>query len=165
MSPTARGSSRGGDELIVELLNEALSAELAAINQYFVHAKLCESWGWRALAAKFREESIEEMIDAEKLMDRIIFLHGLPNMQRIAKVNVGETVPEQLTLDLQVEIDAVARYRCGVALCTEHGDVGTRELLEQLLVGEEEHVDWIETQLTMITDIGIERYLQAHIVA
>jgi bacterioferritin len=150
-----------GSPNVIEFLNEALTAELTAINQYFAHAKLCENWGWSKLAAKYREESIEEMHDAEKLIDRILLLDGLPNLQRLGSVRVGETVPEQLELDRALEEEAVARYRRGIVLTLEHGDPGSREVLEHLVVGEEDHLDWIEIQQRVIGDIGIERYLQA----
>lgn len=150
-----------GDADVIEFLNEALTAELTAINQYFAHAKLCGNWGYDRLATKYREESIEEMRDAESLIDRILLLDGMPNLQRLGNVLVGESVPEQLDLDLQLEIDAVARYQRGIALCLDKGDAGTRELLEHLLVGEEEHADWIETEQRVLNDIGLERYLQS----
>jgi bacterioferritin len=152
-----------GEPAIIEFLNEALSAELAAINQYFGHAKLCENWGYQRLASKHREESIEEMHDAEKLIDRILLLDGMPNMQRVGPVRLGETVVEQLAVDLDLEMAAIERYRRGVQLALDHGDVGTRELLEHLLVGEEEHADWIETQQSVIDDIGAERYMQSQL--
>jgi len=147
-----------GSPKIIEFLNEALTAELTAINQYFAHSKLCENWGWARLAAKYREESIEEMHDAEHLMDRIILLDGMPNMQRLGSVRIGETVREQLDIDRELEMEAIDRYRRGVVLALEEGDPGTRDLLERLVLGEEEHLDWIDTQLTMIDDIGIELY-------
>ena len=153
-----------GDADIIEFLNEALTAELTAINQYFAHAKLCENWGYGRLAAYYRKESIEEMNDAETLMDRILLLDGMPNLQRLGTVRVGETVEEQLALDKQLEIDAIERYRRGVVLALEKGDPGTREMLEQLVVGEEHHLDWIDTQQRLITDIGIERYQQSMMV-
>ena len=152
-----------GSPEIIEFLNEALAAEVTAINQYFVHSKVCENWGWKRLAAHSRQESIEEMNDAEKLMDRILFLEGIPRLESLGSVRAGKTVEEQLENDRQLEVAAVARYRRGVALAEQHGDVGTRELLEHLLVGEEDHLDWIETQQTMIADIGIQRYLQSQI--
>ncbi len=152
-----------GSPEIIEFLNEALGAEVTAINQYFVNSKVCEDWGWTRLAAKMREESIEEMHDAEKLMDRILYLDGLPRLESLSSVRAGKTVEEQMENDRQLEVAAIDRYRRGVALAEEHGDVGTRELLEHLLVGEEEHLDWIETQQTMIADIGIQRYLQSQI--
>lgn len=152
-----------GSSEIIEFLNDALTAELTAINQYFAHSKLCESWGWQKLAAKYREESFEEMRDAEHLMDRIILLDGMPNMQRLGSVRLGETVREQLDVDRELEVAAIERYRRGVTLALEHGDPGTRELLERLVVGEEDHLDWIDTQLSMIEDIGIELYTQHQI--
>jgi bacterioferritin len=152
-----------GEPAIIEFLNEALSAELAAINQYFAHSKLCQNWGYERLAEKYREESIEEMHDAEKLIDRILLLDGMPNLQRLGPVRVGETVAEQLDLDLALEMAAIDRYRSGIRLTLEHGDAGTREVLEHLLVGEEEHADWIEAQQQVISDIGIELYMQAQL--
>ena len=152
-----------GSPEVIEFLNEALIAEITAVNQYFAQAKLCENWGWKRLAQHFREESIDEMRDAEKLMDRILLLEGLPNLQRLGRVMVGETVPEQLEFSRALEEDAVDRYRRGVALTLEHGDAGSRELLEHLLVGEEEHLDWLETQQRVIEDIGVERYLQSQL--
>ncbi|MEP1123201.1 MAG: bacterioferritin [Ilumatobacter sp.] len=152
-----------GSPKIIEFLNEALTAELTAINQYFAHSKLCENWGWKKLAEKYREESFEEMRDAEHVMDRIILLDGMPNMQRLGSVRIGETVEEQLDVDRDLEIAAIERYRRGVVLSVEEGDPGTHALLERLVVGEEEHLDWIETQLTMIRDIGIQNYTQSQI--
>ncbi|MCY4632108.1 MAG: bacterioferritin [bacterium] len=152
-----------GSPKIIEFLNEALTSELTAINQYFAHAKICENWGYNRLAAKYREESVEEMNDAEKLMDRILLLDGMPNMQRLNSVRIGETVPEQLAVDKSLEEHAIAMYRRGVALALSEGDPGTRELLEHLVVGEEEHLDWIESQEQIIGDIGVERYLQSQI--
>ena len=154
-----------GSDAIIEFLNEALTAELTAINQYFAHSKLCENWGWDRLAAKYREESIEEMNDAEKLMDRILHLDGMPNLQRLGTVRVGETPLEQFELDRQLEQNAIEMYRRGVKLALDEGDPGTREMLEGLVVGEEEHLDWIDTQLHAIGDIGIERYLQSQMTA
>ena len=148
-----------GDPEIIDFLNEALTAELTAINQYFIHAKMNENWGYSRLAHKFYEESIDEMKDAEKLIDRILYLDGVPNLQRYNTVAVGETVPEQLELDRQTEVAAVERYNRGVALAVAKGDNGTRELLEGRLVDEEHHLDWIETQLSAIADIGIQNYL------
>ena len=154
-----------GQPEIIDFLNEALAAEVTAINQYFVNSKVCEDWGWDRLAAKMREESIEEMHDAEKLMDRILYLDGMPRLESLASVRAGKTVEEQMENDRLLEVAAIERYRRGVALAEQHGDVGTRELLEHLLVGEEEHLDWIETQQSAIADIGIQNYLQAQIGA
>ncbi len=152
-----------GSSEIIAFLNEALTAELTAINQYFAHSKLCENWGWKRLAEKYREESIEEMQDAEKLIDRILLLEGMPNLQRLGSVRVGETVVEQLKLDKALEEAAVERYRRGVTLALEEKDAGTRELLEQLLIGEEQHLDWIETQEHIISKIGAQMYMQSQI--
>ncbi|MCQ3806656.1 MAG: bacterioferritin [Acidimicrobiaceae bacterium] len=154
-----------GTPEVIEFLNEALTAEITAVNQYFAQAKLCENWGWKRLARHFRDESIDEMRDAEKLMDRILLLEGMPNLRRLGNVMVGETVSEQIEFSRALEADAVTRYRRGVALTLEHGDAGSRELLEELLVGEEEHLDWLETQQRVIADIGIERYLQSQLEA
>ena len=150
-----------GSPEIIDFLNEALAAEVTAINQYFVNSKVCEDWGWTRLAAKMREESIEEMHDAEKLMDRILYLDGMPRLESLSSVRAGKTVEEQMENDRLLEVAAIERYRRGVALAEAQGDVGTRELLEHLLVGEEEHLDWIETQQSAIADIGIQNYLQA----
>jgi bacterioferritin len=152
-----------GHPTIIEVLNEVLTAELTAINQYFIHAKMCESWGFDRLAEKIREESIDEMKDAEAVIDRILYLEGVPNLQRLGSVMVGETVPEQFELDLAVEVAAVERYNRGIALAAEHGDNGTRELFERRLVGEEHHADWLETQIALIRQVGVENYLAAQI--
>lgn len=148
-----------GNPAIIELLNEVLTAELTAINQYFVHSKMCANWGYERLAEHFREESIDEMRDAEALIDRILYLEGIPNLQRLGTVRVGETVPEQHRLDLDVEREAIERLNRGIAQCTVAGDEGTRQLLERILEGEEEHADWIETQLELIDQIGEQLYL------
>ncbi len=152
-----------GDPEIIEFLNEALTAELTAINQYFIHAKMCENWGFERLAKHNYDESIDEMKDAEKVIERILYLEGVPNLQRLGSVLVGETVPEQHRLDLQLEQAAVERYNRGVALAREKGDNGTAELLEELLTGEEHHADWIESQLFVIEQVGLENYLAQQI--
>ncbi len=148
-----------GNKKVLEFLNDVLTGELTSVNQYFVHAKMCENWGYRALAARVKKESIEEMKHADGLIERILYLEGVPNLQRLYKVNVGETVPEQLKLDRQLEVDAVARLNKGIALCTDVGDNGTRELIEHILVSEEEHLDWLETQLHLLASIGEAHYL------
>jgi bacterioferritin len=148
-----------GDPEIVEFLNEALTAELTAVNQYFLHAKLCENWGYARMAKEFYDESIGEMKDAETLIDRILYLDGMPNLQRLNHVGVGESIPEQLTLARETEEAAVERYNRGVALAREKNDNGTRYVLENLLRGEEEHLDWVEAQERIISEIGVERYL------
>jgi len=152
-----------GDPEIIELLNEILTAELTAINQYFIHSKMCANWGLTALAKHAYDESIDEMKDADSIIERILFLGGVPNMQRMNPVRVGETVPEQMDLDLQVEVAAVERYNRGVELAVAKGDNGTRELLARNLTGEEEHVDWIEAQQHLISVMGIENYLARQI--
>lgn len=152
-----------GDPEIIELLNEVLTAELTAVNQYFIHAKMCSNWGYHRLAAKNRDESIDEMRDAEKIIERILYLEGVPNLQRLNPVRVGETVPEQLALDLANEAAAIERYNRGVALAVAHGDNGTRELLEHRLVDEEAHADWLETQQSLIAQVGLENYLATQI--
>lgn len=151
------------DAATIELLNEILTAELTAINQYFVHAKLQEAWGFRRLAAKTREESIDEMRHAETLTERIIYFEAVPNLQRLGVLRIGETVPEQLRLDLELEHVAIERFNRGIAQVREAGDNGTRELLEQMLVSEEEHTDWLETQLAVIESIGEAHYLAQHL--
>jgi bacterioferritin len=153
---------RGHDQVIT-VLNDVLTAELTAINQYFIHARMCENWGYERLWGKLREESIGEMKDADRLIERILYLEGVPNVQRIGKVNVGQTVPEQLTLDLEIERDAIRRLNDGIELARSLGDNGSRELLEDILQGEEEHANWIEAQLTLIAQAGEANYLAQQI--
>jgi bacterioferritin len=148
-----------GDDEILGMLNEVLTGELTAINQYFVHAKMCDNWGYRRLGEKVREESIEEMKHAEELVERILYLEGVPNLQRLGTLRVGETVQEQFESDLGVEREALSRLGDGIALCLAKGDHGSRDLLESILGDEEEHVDWLETQLEAIRQIGLEGYL------
>ncbi|MEB2345067.1 MAG: bacterioferritin [Deltaproteobacteria bacterium] len=148
-----------GDPQILEALNEILTAELTAINQYFLHARMCGNWGYRRLEKKKRDESIDEMKDADRLIERILFLEGVPNMQRLNPVRVGEDPIEQHRLDLAMELDAVQRYNRAIALAREKGDNGTRALLEHNLRGEEDSVDWLESQLHVVSEIGKERYL------
>lgn len=148
-----------GDSEIIEALNEVLTAELTAINQYFIHHKMCENWGYEKLSDKKREESIEEMKHAEKVIARILFFDGIPNMQRMNPIRVGENPVEQHEVDLALELDAVKRLNVGIALARDRADNGTRELLEQILVEEEESVDWHEAQLHLISELGRERYL------
>ena len=148
-----------GDPQVLEALNEILTAELTAINQYFIHARMCGNWGYRRLERKKHHESIEEMKDADAVIRRILYLDGVPNMQRLFPVRVGEDAIEQHRLDLALETEAIARLNRAIALCTERGDGGTRELLEHVLKGEEESADWLETQLHVVDEIGRERYL------
>ena len=148
-----------GDPTVIELLNDCLTAELTAINQYFIDAKMCDNWGFRRLGEKFRHESIDEMKDADHLIERILFLDGTPNLQRLGSVRVGETVVEKLELALDLEKVAIERLARGIGLCTTAADHGSRELLERILHGEEEHADWLETQLEVIRQIGEQHYL------
>ncbi|HZP37812.1 MAG TPA: bacterioferritin [Methylomirabilota bacterium] len=152
-----------GHDQVVTLLNDVLTAELTAINQYFIHARMCENWGYKRLWKKVREESIGEMRHADRLIERILYLEGVPNLQRLGKVNVGQTVPEQLRLDLEVERTAVAALNAGIEVCRSLGDNGTRDLLEEILTGEEDHIDWIEEQLELIKQVGEGHYLAQQI--
>ncbi len=159
----ARGRPVKGDTAIIEALNEVLTAELTAINQYFIHHKMCENWGYERLASKKREESIEEMKHADAVIGRILYFDGIPNMQRLSPIRVGENPVEQHKLDLAWESEAVDRLNKAIALCREKGDNGSRELLEDILVNEEESVDWLEAQLHIIEEIGKEQYLAEQI--
>jgi bacterioferritin len=148
-----------GHKKILELLNDVLTSELTSVNQYYLHAKMCENWGYRRLYEKIYKESLGEMKHANELIERILYLEGLPNLQRLYKVAVGESVPEQLRLDRESEVEAIARLNRGVALAVELADNGTRELLAHILVSEEEHLDWLETQLNLIATLGEKAYL------
>ena len=148
-----------GDPAVIEALNDVLSAELTAINQYFIHSKMCDNWGYARLASKKREESIGEMKDADAIIERMLYLDGVPNMQRMNPVRVGEDPVEQHRLDLAVETEAIARLNKAIALCRDKGDNGTRDLLENILKGEEDGADWLEAQLHLVDEVGKERYL------
>jgi bacterioferritin len=152
-----------GDPQVIEVLNEVLTAELTAVNQYFIHAMLCRNWRYERLAKHSRDESIEEMKHAQLLIERILYLDGQPNMQRYMKINVGSTIPDQHQYDLSLERDAVARLNRGIELCREKGDNGSRMLLEKILGEEEEHIDWLEAQLQQIQDVGLQNYLSEQI--
>ena len=152
-----------GNDQILSLLNDLLTNELTAINQYFVHAKMCQNWGYERLADKIREESIDEMKHADMVISRILFLEGVPNLQRLNKLRVGETVREQLESDLQLEYSAIAFLNQGVAASREVGDNASKDLFERILVSEEEHTDWIETQLELIRQVGEQNYLSQQI--
>ena len=152
-----------GDPEVIEGLNEVLTAELTAINQYFIHHKMCENWGYQRLSKKKREESIDEMKDADAIIERILYFDGIPNMQRLSPIRVGENPIEQHKLDLAVETEAIDRLNRCIALCREKGDNGSRELLENILDGEEESADWLEAQLHIVDEIGAERYLAEQI--
>ena len=152
-----------GHDQVVTLLNDVLTAELTAVNQYFIHARMCENWGYQRLWKKIRSESIGEMRHADRLIARILYLDGVPNVQRLGKVNVGQSVPEQLRLDLELERAAVIALNNGIERCRGLGDNGSRELLEGILISEEEHIDWIEAQLELIRQAGEANYLAQQI--
>lgn len=154
-----------GNKDVISALNEVLAAELVAINQYFMHAKMCENWGYLALATKNRAESIDEMRHAESLVQRILFLEGLPNMQRLDKLTIGQTVPEQLRADLDLEYRAVARLTTGISLCRDKGDSASEDILRGILRAEEDHVDFLETQLGLIEKLGEQLYLSKQLTA
>ncbi|WP_299380817.1 bacterioferritin [uncultured Kiloniella sp.] len=150
-----------GDKKVIELLNTALTHELTAINQYYLHYKLLQDWGVEGLAKHEYKESIEEMQHADKLMDRILLLDGFPNLQNLNKLKIGEDVEEILKCDLEGELEAVEVYKEGIAYCDSVQDYGSRELLREILVDEEEHVDHLETQFELIKRIGIQNYIQS----
>lgn len=152
-----------GDPKVIDALNAGLTIELTAINQYFCQAKMCKNWGFNRLAAKHYEESIGEMKHAEKLIDRILFLEGVPEIARYDVIRVGTDVREQLENDLKLESHGVKTYNDAVALCVQVQDGGSRELLASILVESEEHVDWLETQLGLIDQVGLQLYLQNQI--
>ena len=152
-----------GNDRIIEALNAGLTIELTAINQYFVQAKMCKDWGFHKLAAHHYEESIEEMKHADLLIDRILFLEGVPEIARYDVIRVGSDVKEQLDNDLLLEVNAVNTYNGGVLLSSEVGDTGSREIIERIVVESEESVDWLETQLHQIKTIGMELYLAGQV--
>jgi bacterioferritin len=152
-----------GDPAIIDLLNEVLTNELTAVNQYFLHARMVENWGYDRLYRKFREESIGEMKDADDIIERVLYLEGLPNLQRLGKVNVGENVPEMFRLDLDLERHAIGVLNRGIEQCRRAGDNGSADLLEDILEGEEEHANWIEAQLTALEQVGVGPYLAEQI--
>ncbi|QIS07549.1 bacterioferritin [Nocardia brasiliensis] len=151
-----------GDKDIINVLNEQLTAELTAINQYFLHAKMQENWGFTKLAKHTRYESIDEMKHAEILTDRILFLDGLPNYQKLNPLRIGQTVPEQMKADLQIELEAVARLRGGIELMRSRGDVTSARIFEAILEDEEHHVDYLETELALLQTLGEQLYLQRY---
>ncbi len=149
-----------GDKKIIEFLNSALKKELGAINQYFLHARMLDDWGVTKLGKHEYNESIEEMKHAEELIDRILFLEGLPNLQEVGKLYIGENVKEILECDLKIELDGVKNYKEAVAYAEEVKDFVSRDLFAKILADEEGHVDYLETQLQMIEDMGIQNYIQ-----
>ena len=148
-----------GNEEVLQLLNQLLTNELTAINQYFIHCKMCETWGYDRLAAKLREESIDEMRHADLVITRILFLDGVPNLQRYHKLHVGETVKEQLESDRELEYAAIAFLNQGIKAARDSHDNATEDLMTKILVGEEQHCDWLETQLELISQLGEQGYL------
>ncbi len=148
-----------GDPEIIEALNAVLTAELTAINQYFIHHKMCENWGYARLSKKKYEESIGEMKDADHVIERILYFDGVPNMQRLNPVRVGEDPIEQHKLDLALETEAISRLNDAIALCRKKGDNGTREMLEHILKGEEDGADWLESHLHLVEEVGKKAYL------
>jgi bacterioferritin len=151
-----------GNAGVIDALNAILTAELTAINQYFIHHKMCSNWGYSRLSKKKREESIEEMKHADTVIERILFLDGVPNMQRLNPVKVGEDPIEQHRLDLELEVEAYKRLNDAIKLCRDSGDNGTRDILEHILRQEEESIDWHETQLELVANLGKEHYLAHH---
>ncbi len=152
-----------GDPKVIDLLNEILTGELTAINQYFVHAKMCQNWGYMRLYEHIRKESIDEMKHADMLIERILFLEGLPNVQRLGKVNVAQTVVEMLKNDLAVESVAIPLLNKSIEACRQAGDNGSEQLLRGILTSEEDHVDWLEAQLELVKQVGEAQYLSQQI--
>ena len=148
---------------IITVLNEILCAELTAINQYFLHARMCKNWGYEKLAKKVYEESIDEMKHAQEITDRILYLDGVPNLQKLDKLNIGTNVKEQLESDSNMEKTAISRFQRAIDVCQNHKDFGTRSILENMLVSEENHLDWLESQLHIIDEVGYENYLTEQI--
>ena len=152
-----------GDAKVIDLLNEVLTGELTAVNQYFLHSRMCRNWGYDRLAEHIYKESIDEMKHADELIERVLFLDGLPNVQRLAKIMVGQTVHEILKNDLAVEMTAVPLLNQGMQACRDIGDNGSEDLLRRILHAEEEHVDWLEAQLGLIAQVGEQNYLAQQI--
>jgi bacterioferritin len=152
-----------GNDRVVEALNELLTLELTVINQYFLHSKMCEDWGYARLAARFRAVSREEMDDAEELIERILFLEGVPNMQRLGPVTIGETVPEQFRIQLEAEKRALELLAQGISAADEAGDKASREFFAGRLQEEEGHLNWLETQLSLLEHVGETNYLAQQI--
>ncbi len=149
---------------IIEVLNDVLAGELTAINQYFLHGRMCRNWGYTKLGDTIYNHSIGEMKHASEITDRILFLEGIPNLQKLGKLNIGETVVEQLESDLALEEDALVRLKRGIATCMEFSDHVTKDFLETILIDEEKHIEWLETQLRLVRSIGLETYLSLQIV-
>lgn len=154
-----------GDRKVIEYLNKVLRNELTAINQYFLHSRMFKDWGLNRLADHEHEESIDEMKHADELIERILFLEGLPNLQDLGKLLIGENVPEALQCDLRLEMDAIPLLREAIGYCESVQDFISRELFEDILESEEDHVDWLETQIDLIGKVGMENYLQSQMKA
>ncbi len=152
-----------GDPTVIEHLNRVLKNELTAINQYFPHSRMLMDWGFTKLGDHEHEESIDEMKHANSIIDRVLFLEGLPNLQDIGKLRIGEDVPEILRCDLDLELDAIPDLRAAIAYCENHKDYVSRELFDQILTSEEDHVDFLETQLELVAKVGVENYLQSQV--
>ena len=150
-----------GDAKVIEHLNIALGNELVAINQYFLHSRMFKDWGLKLLAKKEYEESIDEMKHADKLIERILFLEGLPNLQKLGKIHIGENTQEMLNCDLKIEMLAVPDLKAGIKYCESVADYVSRDLLQYILESEEEHIDWLETHLSLIDRVGIQNYEQS----
>ena len=148
-----------GDPEVIKVLGAVLTAELTSVNQYFLHAEICENWKYRALAGRIRKEAIDEMKHAEVLIERILYLDGMPDVQSYSPIRIGKDVPQMLTNDLALEQDAVKRLNDGIQLCVQRGDNGSRELLVSILKDEEQHVDWIEAQIHQVQTLGLQNYL------
>lgn len=153
-----------GDPKVIAVLSEVLKAELTAINQYFLHAEMCENWGYERMAKKIRKESIEEMVHAEKCIERILYLDGMPNMSDYFKINIGNTLEQQIKNDVELEYAAVKRLNQGMKIAEDHHDNGSRDLLEHILIDEEHHIDWLEAQLHAISEMGIQNYLAQQLI-
>ncbi|HSQ67446.1 MAG TPA: bacterioferritin [Polyangiaceae bacterium] len=151
------------DPKIVDLLNEVLTGELTAINQYFLHSRMCRNWGYLRLAEHIKKESIDEMKHADSLIERVLYLDGLPNVQRLGKVLIGQSVHEILKNDYALEVTAIPLLNKGLELCRSLGDNGTEDLLRHILTSEEEHVDWLEAQFDLIAQVGEQNYLAQQI--
>jgi bacterioferritin len=152
-----------GKPEIIDALNDLLTGELTATNQYFLHARMCENWGYKRLWEHVRAESIDEMKHADKLIERVLFLEGVPNVQRLGKITIGQKVAEQLKLDLEVERTAIQKLNAAIELSRSLADNGTRELLENILTSEEDHANWLEAQLNLIAQVGEGQYLAQQI--
>jgi bacterioferritin len=150
-----------GDPKVLQTLNNALTTELTSINQYFLHARMFKNWGLEALDKKAYKKSIKDMKQADQLIERILFLEGLPNLQQLGKLRIGEDTEEMLSCDLEVELTQIAELKAAIALCEQHNDYVSRDLLSEILDYEEDYTDWIETQQTLISNVGIENYSQS----